>query len=133
MAVLRDQLHGARRIAAGQRMAQRLLDAPVVGIPRTGAEVQRGYRAGVHLALQPAAQQTMKQMVVPIPKSLFVQAHREQVHLFQPLQIGLAAGRRILRVHDRITQGPAERVEDRGLEEKILQLGWDARKTWLIR
>ena len=77
-------------------------------------------------ALQPAAQQTMKQMVVPIPKPLFVQAHREQVRVFQPLQVRLAVGRHILRSHDRITQGSAEHVEDRGLEEKILQLGWDA-------
>ena len=123
MAVMRHNLYGARRIAAGQCMAQCFVDAPVVGIPRTGAQVQRDDRAGVQRALQPAAQQTMKQMVVPVPKPLFVQAHREQVGVFQPLQIRLPVGRHALRSHDRITQRSAEQVKDRGLEEKFSRSG----------
>src|SRR5512140_2392969 len=101
---------------------------PLRGIPCACPLVHGSNRSGIEFLDKLAAQDPVKQVVIAIPESLFIQGHSEQVCFSQPLQNGLPTWPRTVYIHHGITQWTTQQVEDRSLDEKVLDLGRNARQ-----
>ena len=67
--------------------------------------------------LQSVAQRLAKQEVIPVPASVGIQRHEEQIRPFELLQHGLA----VLAAGDGVAEVAGEPVEDRGVQQKLLE------------
>ena len=85
-------------------------------VPVTGTKMQDGWQRRLYL-LQVAAQHLGKQVVVAVPVPLVVQRDHKQVRPLERFQHRLAP---LLLCH-RIAEWLAEAVQDRGVQEKLLQ------------
>ena len=111
--VLLDQPGRPLFFSRRQSVADRLVGQPLPLVPPRGVPVQAPGVLGV--LLQPGPEEVGEQVVVAPPAPDVVELHHEQtgpVHLFEQLLAVIAAG-------DRVTQRPAETIQDRRLEEEV--------------
>jgi len=76
-----------------------------------------------HLGLRPlqtAPQQVGKQMVIPIPATVVAQGYSEQIDPFEPLEHLLT----VRLPGEGIAQRPTQAVENGGLQQEALDVGW---------
>ena len=123
MAVVCHQADSRRDVMPQQRVLQRLLERALSGEPGAGPGVKlRDFVRFVSLR-QPALQETAEEMMVAIPAALVIQGHSEQIVLLQPLQGSLATHLNVIAAEQGCAQRAAHPVEDRGLQEKVLDGG----------
>ena len=116
-AVSRHQAVGARHIIGCRCMMKSLNFQIAVFIPTAGTYMQF-VNQRIACLCQALAQQIGKKMVIAVPASFVIQRHKEQIGLFKRFQGFLSGNSRI--VHNRITQGTAQTVEDSGAQKESL-------------